>query len=327
EMAENHRFFLYCSPGDARTPNGNLIWVPEASSKYSVREHFSLAKKAARDEVTLFHAPHYTLPLALRCKSIVTVHDLIHLQLSHYFPAWKVQAAKLLLRRAIAKADVVLTVSHTSKEEIVQFFPQAEQKVEVIYNCLSEDWLQSPPQTDLSNLGIAQDFILYVGNFKKHKSIDVLLEAYGRLKDAPQLVLAGYRDPMDERLAEKISGASGVRLLGFVEGPLLRRLYSAATLFVFPSIYEGFGYPPLEAMISGAPVLSSDASSLKEILGDAAEFFVKGSSEDLTEKLMRLLQDSGKRAALRQAGIRRAKEFVSTKSAEKLLQIYNRFQP
>jgi len=237
------------------------------------------------------------------------------------------EGAEFVLQRAIAKADVVLTVSNTSREDILERFPSARGKLEVLYNRLSEEWLRPVPEVNLGDIGIAKEFLLYVGNFKKHKGIDVLLDAYRTLKDPPQLVLVGNRGGMETELSERIFDTPNVRLLGLAEGALLRRLYAEATVFVFPSFYEGFGYPPLEAMISGAPVLSSDAPALREILGGAAEFFTRGNVEDLADRLQRLLGDSKKRQSLREFGIRHAKEFVSEKSPDQLLRIYQRLEP
>ena len=324
KLDESDRFFLYCDPRDRGTDNGHFVWISEPSEKYSLKEHFTLARKASKQNIDLFHSPHFTLPLWLDCKSIVTVHDLIHLKFREYFPTWKVKAAEVVLKKALRKANVIITVSRTSRNDILEFFPEAEGKIEVLYNRLSEDWSQPPPNINLRALGIEKEFLLYVGNFKKHKDIRTLLNAMEIMKRSPQLVLVGNTVGDDTDLYERIFANSRVRLLGFADAPLLRSLYTNALLFVFPSLYEGFGYPPLEAMASGAPVLSSNALALKEVLSDGAEYFTAGNAESLSEKITQLIEDGEKRKRLAELGKKRATEFQSEASPHHLLQIYKR---
>lgn len=325
-FASECRFYFYCNPEDREQDQENRVWIDEHSGKYSVSEHFSLAKKARQNQLQLFHAPHYTLPLRIECKCIVTVHDLIHLKFRNHFPYWKVKAAEYILRKAIEKADLILTVSETSRKDLLEFFPFAEKKLEVLYNRLSNDWFLPPPELDLSALGIASEFILYAGNFKKHKSVDLLVEAYRNLQSPPPLVLVGGNSHIDSSLLEKIWNTRGIRLLGFAESRLLRKLYSRALLFVFPSLYEGFGYPPLEAMAASATVLSSDAASLQEILGANAAYFAAGEKDSLIAALQQLLQDENRRKQLGQAGREHARRFATETSPRRLAEIYNGFR-
>lgn len=318
------RFFLYCDPRDRGKDNGHLMWIAEPSEKYSLKEHFTLARKASRQGIDLFHSPHFTLPMWLECKSIVTIHDLIHLKFREYFPIWKVKAAEVVLKKALRKADIVITVSRTSRNDILNFFPEAEGKIEVLYNRLSEEWSEPAPPFNLKALGIEKEFLLYVGNFKKHKDIRTLLDAFQRIEAGPQLVLVGNTAGEDTELYEKIFANPRVRLLGYAEGSLLRALYSNAMLFIFPSLYEGFGYPPLEAMACGAPVLSSDAPALKEVLADGADYFPAGNTEALAEKISFLIQDSVRLKTFSEIGRKRAREFQTEVSPHHLLNIYKR---
>jgi glycosyltransferase involved in cell wall biosynthesis len=324
-MDEENQYVLFSDPIDLQPEKSNAVWVAESSAKYSVREHFNLGRKAAEYKIDLFHSPHYTLPLTFKKLSIVTIHDLIQFKFPQFYPAWKVRAATFVLKRAIQKADVILTVSKTSRNDIVEMYPAAESKIEVIYNRLDPEWSHPVPALDLSSLGIEKDFILYVGNFKQHKGLETLVDAYCSLKNPPQLVLAGKSRDTESILLEKCFANSRIRVLGFAEGRMLRRLYADALFFVFPSLYEGFGYPPLEAMSSGTPVLSSDTPALCEILVESVEFFKTGSVQSLAAKLEMMIQDSGRRSALRTAGQNKAKEFMTNDSPEKLLAIYRRF--
>ncbi len=324
-MDTQNQYVLFCTPFDSKENIKNITWVPEDSSKYSIREHYSLAKKAKEQAVDLFHSPHYTLPLALKKTSIVTVHDLIQYKFPQFYPVWKVRAGSFVLKRALEKAELILTVSQTSKRDIAEFYPFTESKIEVVYNRLSPEWLNPAAPLDLSSLGVDKDFILYVGNFKQHKGVETLVDAFRLLKDPPQLVLVGKSNDTESDLLEKCFVTPRVRVLGFAEGRLLHRLYSDAMVFVFPSLYEGFGYPPLEAMSCGAPVLSSDAPALCEILADSVEFFQRGSVESLASKLESMIQGAQKRSLLSAAGRTKAREYMTDTSPHQLLEIYRRF--
>jgi glycosyltransferase involved in cell wall biosynthesis len=321
----SNRYVLFCEPADFQNAKDNFVWVSDNSQKYSLAEHFNLAKKASEQKLDLFHAPHYTLPLRLKEKAVVTIHDLTHLKLRHLFPLWKVKAAEFVIGKAIRKAETIIAVSETTKEDILNFFPAAGGKVQVLYNRLSEEWISSGDQYPMALLGLTRDYLLYVGNFKKHKGIATLIEAYQRLKDPPSLVLVGKSAAMDPEISDLVFSDSRIRVFGFMGNKLLRSLYSNALLFIFPSLYEGFGYPPVEAMSCGAPVLSSDAPALKEVLHDAAEYFERGNSEDLSHRLKVLIEDSSKRAKLKEAGQKRASRFMTEDSPKKLLEIYKRF--
>lgn len=320
-----HNYFLFCDPRDMAGDDSSGLWIPEGSSKYSVREHFSLARHAREYKLDLYHSPHYTLPVMLGCPSLVTIHDLIHFKFRQYFPAWKVKAAEVVIKRAVSRADVVVTVSETSKKDILEFLPNAENKIEVLYNRLDDEWFGPPPGMDLSAMGISRDYLLYVGNFKKHKGVATLIEAYGRIKDPPPLILVGKTTEIDSDLNDRILSLPRIRLLGYAERPMLHQIYSQALLFVMPSLYEGFGYPPLEAMSVGTPVLSSDAPALREVLAEGVEFFQRGSAESLREKLEMLIASDARRRELAAAGKARARFFATEESPRRLLEIYRRF--
>jgi glycosyltransferase involved in cell wall biosynthesis len=316
-------FFLFADSPLSADREGHMRWIPERSPKYSVREQYRLARMAADLRLQVFHSPHYTLPLGLRCRSIVTVHDLIHFKFPGFFPYWKVKAAQMLVRRVLKKADIVLTVSRTSRDDLVDFSPAIGGKIRVIHNRLSPEWLQPAPAGSLSSIGLTEnDYMLYVGNFKRHKDLPTLVAAFELLKDPPVLVLAGNPSELDGDLAERIFSNRRIRVLGFMEGELLRELYAAAVLFVFPSLYEGFGYPPLEAMISGTPVVSSDAPALREVLAEAPIYFERGNVESLADRLQAVLDSDGLRKELREKGRRQALLYTSDDSIVQMSGIY-----
>jgi glycosyltransferase involved in cell wall biosynthesis len=323
KIGKQHEFYFYYDPSNPIDLEPGFHLEPEPASKYSLREHFSLAQKAKANQIDLFHSPHYTLPLRLDCRCIVTVHDMIHLKFQEYFPAWKVQAAKYVLRRAAQKSEKIIVVSKTTRADLMEWMPELESKITVIYNRLSTGWFQPPPKLDLSKAGIPRDFILYVGNFKKHKGIETLIRAYASKPDLPPLILAGHNHNAEHELTEKILNLPNVRLLGFAENDFLRALYCNAMFFVFPSLYEGFGYPPLEAMASGCPVLSSDAPAMKEVLGDSAEYFARGNFEDLLSKIEKFSADTQRRKLLSEAGMENAQKYTSEEPLKKILELWS----
>jgi glycosyltransferase involved in cell wall biosynthesis len=320
-----NRYLLFCDTADYQLPQNNFVWITDNSPKYSLLEHFSLAKKAAEQDVKLFHSPHFTLPFRLKGKAIVTIHDLIHLKFRQFFPQWKVKAAEFVIQKAIRKSERIIAVSETTKQDILEFFPESANKVEVVYNRLSDEWSKRQESYDIGSLGLSKDYLLYVGNFKKHKGLHTLIHAYKQLKDPPLLVLVGKSAGIDPELSDSIFSDPRIRVFGFMEGKLLRTLYSNAMLFVFPSLYEGFGYPPLEAMLCGAPVLSSDAPALTEVLQNGAEYFERENVPDLVHMLETLMGDSARRQNLRKSGKIRGALFTTDESPNKLLEIYRQY--
>ncbi len=231
-----------------------------------------------------------------------------------YHPAELMPQAESLIRKMLSNGPIALKLTLEAAHRGVQMTLEEGLNLEATLFGL----------IDLEALGIEKDFLLYVGNFKRHKDIPTLLEAFERIKNPPQLVLAGSTPGDDSGIYEKIFANPRIRLLGFADGHLLRALYSGALLFVFPSLYEGFGYPPLEAMACGTPVLSSNAPALKEVLANGAEYFEAGNVELLFEKMVTLMGDSHKRKNLAEFGRRRAAEFQSEISPRHLLEIYKR---
>jgi glycosyltransferase involved in cell wall biosynthesis len=175
--------------------------------------------------------------------------------------------------------------------------------------------------------GIKKDYLLYVGNFKPHKNVDCLVEAFiqlpSRLKEYYQLVLSGKLDEYSIRLVEKVKKLSldgKVVFTGLVSDDDLPSLYSGATVFVFPSLYEGFGLPPLEAMACGTPVICSNKTSLPEVIGDGGVLVDPGRPEDFTNAIESLLSDQSVRDSISLKGLQRAREFSLGRTAKKLLE-------
>ena len=232
--------------------------------------------------VRLVHEPHYVLPPLIRCRSVVTIHDCIHLMFPQYLPSKLAYVyAKGSMWSAARKADRILTVSEASKRDILRFFNVPPEKVVVIHNAIDERFLApaDPERMDLraQRYQLDHPFVLYVGNIKPHKNIERLIDAFGRARhqgpDDLKLVIIGdeiSKYPALRQSVHKHKLDKHVRFLGFQPMETLAAFYRLARAFVFPSLYEGFGLPPLEAMACGTPVVTSNVSSLPEVAGGAA---------------------------------------------------------
>lgn len=329
---------LICRPADRQALSAmapNYTAIVDRSQPYSVREQFSIPAALLRHSARLFHAPHYVLPPLVPCRSVVTIHDCIHLMFPEYLPHRLAHGyAKASLWLAAHRAARVLTVSETSKQDIVRHCGVAAEKVSVIYNAIDEQFLQEPAADEVrktrERYQLDGPFVLYVGNIKPHKNLERLIEAFHlvRLEGFERLKLLIIGDqiskyPRLRRAVDRHKLHKHVRFLGFVPNDTLASLYRLATVFAFPSLYEGFGLPPLEAMASGTPVVASRSSSLPEVLGDAALFVDPYSPAAIAEGLTRVLQDADLRSRMVQQGLLRARAFSWEESVRRVKVVYD----
>jgi len=296
-------------------------------SVYSLRQHWRYGRRLQRAELDLFHMPHYDVPLSYRGRLVATVHDLIHYLLPEYSakPFSKFYSYALLSHVA-RRANRIICVSESTKKDFVSLFPKAQDRVRVISPAVD---LPVSVSTDdvrkrvLAHHALRPGYILYVGNLRKSKNTLGLIAAYARLKaqrpDAPPLVLVG-RNSLPQSSSRQFP--TGVQLLGEVPPEHLPVLYSQALFFAFPSFYEGFGLPPLEAMAYGTPVMASDRASLPEVCGAAALYVDPTSVDAMADAMMRLMLESGTRAQLRRAGLENVKRFSWKTFAEQTWRIY-----
>ncbi len=312
----------------------NFRAVPEPSRPYSVREQVSVPLDLRREGIDLFHAPHYVLPPLTPCRSVVTIHDCIHLRFPQYLPNKLAYAyARASLWVATQRASRVLTVSETSKRDILRYFRVPDHKIDVIYNAIDERFGDALPDDEIARVReryqLNDPFVLYAGNIKPHKNLERLIEAFHSLRRGPfenvKLLIIG--DEISKyatlrRAVHRLKLHKHVRFLGFVPDKTLAALYRLASVFVFPSLYEGFGLPPLEAMASGTPVITSNVSSLPEVVGDAALLIDPYEPESIAEAMRRVLSDANVRAELRAKGLQRAREFSWERSVRRVHQIY-----
>jgi len=310
----------------------NFRFVPLtlATPLYSLREQTWLPFEMRRYGLDFCHFPHYALPLIGSCPYVVTVHDLIYYLYPEHCPSRAAHYyARLMLRRAVARARLVLTDSEHSKRDLMHYCALAEEKIRVILPAADPGATPTPPDRGaLAERGIAEPYVLYVGKHHPYKNISTLLHAYVTHPDIHrgfQLVIAGTREARRSALYREAAALDpGGRILftDFVADAELFDLYRGASLFVFPSLYEGFGLPPLEAMACGVPVISSNAASLPEVVGDAGIQVDPLNVGELAAAMRTVLTDPGLRETMRQKGLERAGQFSWGAAARQLLQVY-----
>jgi glycosyltransferase involved in cell wall biosynthesis len=330
-------YVVLCSQRDWKSTSElgeNFRAIIDASPGYSLREQVTVPLDLRRERVDLFHAPHYVLPPLTPCRSVVTIHDCIHLRFPQYLPSRLGYAyARSSMWVATHRSSRVLTVSEASKRDILKYFHIPEAKVDVIYNGIDERFWSPPDAADVDRIReryqLDGRFVLYAGNIKPHKNIERLIEAFHTLKqhgfDDVKLLIIG--DEVSKyatlrRAVHRYKLHKHVRFFGFVPDQTLAVLYRLAALFVFPSLYEGFGLPPLEAMASGTPVITSNVSSLPEVVGDAALLIDPYEPDAIAAAIERLLTDARLCEDLRARGLKRARQFSWDQSVQRIRALY-----
>jgi glycosyltransferase involved in cell wall biosynthesis len=290
-----------------------------------------------RQRIDVFHGiDHVGIPFAGRTgKYVVTIHDVIPLILPRTFTARHRAVVRLALARVRRRADRVIVPSHAVKQDVVQHLGLAEDLVTVTHHgCEPRFHPRADPEAlraARARYGLPSRYVLAVGTLEPRKNLTTLLQAFARLREdgavdpGLRLVLAGARGWLDEpifRTVRSFGLEEVVCFPGFVDDDDLPELYRGAELFVFPSLYEGFGLPPLEAMACGVPVVTSNTSSMPEVAGGAAMLVDPLDVGGMAAAIARVLREERLRARLRAAGVARARQFSWETSARQVLDTY-----
>jgi glycosyltransferase involved in cell wall biosynthesis len=307
----------------------------------SWREQFSLSLALGQQKPDLVHIPHHDCPFMMPGRLVVTIHDCVHVKfppenlsrLRRYELYWRT-------KRALESASQILAVSNSTRDDLVNIFNLDAGRISVVHNALDERF--SPAEngpdrkTVLERYQLHDPFILYSGRIRPHKNIHRLIEAFAVLKselrDDEQyrnLKLIVIGDELSRhqylRLTVVRSGVQqDVRFFGFVPNSILRVFYQSAALFAFPSLYEGFGLPPLEAMASRTPVLASNTSSLPEVLGDAALLVNPENVFEIARGMKSILMEDALRARLVERGMKHISKFSWATAARQVIEAYKR---
>lgn len=286
---------------------------------------------AARDRLDLFHGPVNVLPLLLPCPGVVTVHDLAFLAYPEAYHPAKRRYLKLATALSVRRAARVIAVSAATRDELVRRLGVPERKVTVVHNAVDPAF-KPLPAAEIAAFRAEQELpermVLFVGTLEPRKNLVGLLDAFARIApetDAHLVVVGGKGWLYDEVFARlaRLGLTERVRFAGFVPDAQLPLWYNAAEVFVYPSLYEGFGLPPLEALACGTSVVTSNASSMPEVVGDAALLADPDDPDALAAALRRLLSDPGLRTMLRERGLARAAVFSWARTAAATRAVYD----
>ena len=304
---------------------GNLLWT-----------HLALPEITQRHHVDILHSPAFVAPVSCFCPTVITVHDVTFLHNPAHFSGWWVNYLRLSMPKAVDSAAAIICGSEHSKGEIVRAYRLPDAKVHVVPYGVDHQRFSTAAALDTTwarSVGIEKPYVLHVGVFSERKNIPVLLRAVATLRDegrfcGHQLVLAGKEAPgvvgarSIEETIQKFKLQDLVLKVGHVPDNKLAGLYAGAALLVMPSMHEGFGFPVLEAMATGTPVITSNVSSLSEVAGDAALLVSPGDTQELAKSIHTVLEDNVLRESLRTKGLAQAQKFSWGRAAEETVKVY-----
>ena len=340
KIDSQNQYFLFLTKQDLPECNleaPNLKKILTDIPHYSLAEQVKLPFILRKYNLDLMHFLNFNLPIFYQGKFVVTIHDLTMV----FYPALRRQQSKIfrqafikVLKTAIVKSQKIITASHCVKEDIIKYYGASSDKIAIIYEGASDTFgSASKFQQDKikQKMAITKPFILFVSQWRPHKGLLQAIAAFEILHEkyykSLQFVIAGKPNPDFPEIAEKIQASKhkkDIILPGFVADDDLPALYSAASVFIFPSFYEGFGLPPLEAMACGTPVCASNTSCMPEILGSAALYFNPQKPEDMAAKIKEALENQNLRHSLIARGFKQVKNYSFQKTAEETLNIYQK---
>jgi len=284
-----------------------------------------------QEKIDLLHSLAFVTPLFPPCPSVITIYDLSFIIFPQGFKYLKRLYLTLLTRPSAQKARRIITISESTKRDTVRLLGVSSKKVDVVY-CGVDKAFHPLPEREIASFrqkrGLPERIILFVGTIEPRKNVARLVEAYSRLRDGPvKLVIGGARGWLYEEVfarVEELDLTGDVLFPGYIPPDELPLWYNAAELFVYPSLYEGFGLPPLEAMACGTPVITSNVSSLPEVVGEAGLTVDPMDSEGLAEAMNQVLGDETLRQSMRERGLARAGHFSWAKAARETVGVYQR---
>lgn len=317
---------------------GQIKIIPFQSNEvYSLKDQVLLSFKIPKCDI--FWAPHYNAPLFTfnASVSVLTVHDVFHMAYADTLSSFQRLYVSSVIKGVIKKYDYIITVSEFSKGEILKYLQVDEKKIKVIPNGIDPGFFNENKDVQHSSDVLPEKYLLFVGNVKPHKNITGLLRSFKEIIKEEQfqnlkLVIVGQREGfiqgiynIDEMLDEWQLNYHVV-FTGNIQDQTLKQYYQKAELLVFPSFYEGFGLPPLEAMACGTPAVVSNRASMPEVCGDACLYFDPYNTEEIKNSVLKVLKDQGLKKRLIQKGLERAKLYDWAKTAKEHISFFKYFK-
>lgn len=333
----DNQYTIFCYEDDRKL-------LPQASNfnkrivsqpVFSLYSQQKWKKEIMETGIDIFHSPHFILPLSVSCRTIVTIHDLIPLVIPQVMPSMvNRQFYRIANKRGLKKAVRIIAVSNATKKDIIRLFNVPANKIKVVYEAASKEFSEtaepSHAEPAFKKNDITLPFVLAIGNPKSHKNWERLIKSFALITNkipVHKLVLVGPAKPLSatarlHNLIDEYNLGGKVIFVDYVESKYLPAFYNAADVFVFPSLYEGFGLPVVEAMACGTPVITSNVSSLPEVAGEAGLLVDPFNIEELSEAILKVVTDNRLKRSLAKKGIEQVLRFSWEKTAKETLKIY-----
>jgi len=339
ELDSEHEFTVFMRKeafDSFAPPNKRFKKVLADYQHYSFGEQFGFLSLINKEKLDLMHFTHFNAPIFYSRPFVVTIHDLT----LSFFPGKKMTswfqrlAYHIVVRNVTKKAKKIIAVSKHTKKDLVEALKVPADKIQVIYNGVSPKFgdVEPTPRPDvMKKLGLQKPFFLYTGVWRDHKNIVGMIKVFNELNkevgNQYNLVITGPHNPTYHEIPDtvkKLGIEHEVHLVGLVSDPDLFALYKYALAYVFPSFYEGFGLPPLEAMQCGTPVIASNTSATPEVIGEGnALFFDPYNADDMKQAMRTIATDASVRQRLVDRGFERVKYFSWEKMTKSVLNLYN----
>jgi len=319
--------------------NQYFLFKPKASCDFSAPKRFiwdqiRISKLAKEKKVDILHQPCFSLPLFYGGKIVATIHDLIAVKYGEDIPFFSRMYFSKWMPLTYKKADAIISISEHTKRDIIKYFRIPEEKITVIYEAANASYKKIDDQKGIGDVRkkyqTGDKYLLHIGTLNPRKNllflVDVFSEVIKKHKDY-NLVIVGkegwYFDQLYEKV-KKLDLKNKIRFTGYIDEKDKAYLYNGASLFVFPSLYEGFGLPPLEAMSCGIPVISSKTSSMPEVVGDAGILLSPNDKKSWIKNINNVLSDKKLQKQMSEKSLERAKYFSWEKCAKQTLKVYER---
>ncbi|QII11037.1 putative mannosyltransferase B [Candidatus Kuenenia stuttgartiensis] len=337
QIDRNNRYVLFLNPENyhgfkVEQDNFENVLVHAPFHKYYIWEQIYLPFVLKKKKIDILHGPRNVLPLLCKIKSVVTIHDLAFLLFPEVMKFNPFNYWSVFVKRSAVKADHIISVSESTKKDIVRLYNISDHKITVTHEACNNSFKRIEDESALKRISqkyeLPERFILYVGTIEPRKNLNVVLEAMDILKKNNlniKLVIVGKKGWLYAGFFDTLQSlglGNNVIFTGYVPAEDLPGIYNLAEIFVYPSKYEGFGLPLLEAMSCGVPVIASNISSIPEVLGDAGTLVRPDDPKEFAHKIYELLTDKEIRVKMSSKGFERTKSFSWEKVAQKTLTVY-----